>query len=161
MSINLRYDNKNKALIGQLLFKKFPFKAGVEGAFVPLNDHIGIKLYFLKYSRNVAVRQQAKAFKHGIGPAVGDKFELYFLFGDEMHFMTRYILYGYITERAHDVGKVRPNKEFLKTLEKVLNTDRLDFENNWGNVGRIGTHVVAVDFGPITLGYTNDTSSST
>ena len=57
-------------------FSEYSYHSGSECVFVKVTSTWGIKLYTDRMSRDFAIKKQRCAFKDGVGPKVGKKFNL-------------------------------------------------------------------------------------
>lgn len=125
-------DDDSKKINYFLQIKKF--KKGNNCIFVPFKKNVGAKLYYFKSERNSSFFNQKHAHDLGMGPKVGDKFEIFF--NDE-------ILYCYLTQIAGKISSAINIDEVKKQYEDLkMDVSDLHFDN----LGIIRKKIVVVDF---------------
>lgn len=142
----LRLTKQSKAILMNKLLTGFHLYAGLESGFIPISKNVGIKIFANRLDRDDTYQTQKQAYQYEIAPRVGQKFSLHLPCAYRA-FIAKRQLYGYITERAQNVGKTYINRAFLqKVREAGLGTWDMHPEN----VGKINGKVVCIDFGHIT-----------
>lgn len=152
--------HKKALLFEKLLNVDIELPEGISSLFVELTATIGVKLYFEKEDRDYAVQLQNKAYRYGLGPQVGSKFNFKWrnIFPhDRMDrpipdeefdpYISQIVrVYGYVTQVATVSGRLSLAKRI--SIVNRLNSIGIDFDDKheW-NFGKIGNKIVCIDFG--------------
>ena len=128
---------------------------GAASTFIPLSEHVGVKLFPSVELRDAALARQRTSKGHFVAPEAGAAFQLDDAFDHEPLLFYSGIgakgfrRYGYVTERA-DTSR-RPKREEIDAfVTKMRGIPELnapaDFEDNDENYGYIGGQLVFLDF---------------
>lgn len=145
------------------LTKQYKIARGSFCLFIAINKEIGIKVYINKRSRDRAYRNQARAAKHGVGPAVGGKFDITNAASSEALHITKYghymwrrkraPFYGYLTQIAQIPPDGISDEQFCTLVAKMrglgFNTGDL---RETHNTGLVHGEPVCIDFDPVSMG---------
>ncbi|MCH7701534.1 MAG: phage tail sheath family protein [Planctomycetes bacterium] len=158
MESELSWDSKKIETLKQSLNGEVDIGEGYASIFVPLSENIGVKLFPQEGWRDYALEKQSVAAKHGVGPAVGEAFEVAQELRDHPMLVwqghmeaTGQHVYGYVTQRAdmtcRPSGKdIAAFTELLVSIRELTPPPIHDFEDNPANYGYIDGRIVFVDF---------------
>ena len=124
---------------------------GCQCYFLSLDDDWGIKVYYNENVRDDAHNRQTLAAEHGLGPEVGDTFEV----GDKFCYVTEKVelLVPYSDDNEYwdmiDEMDAEMEVELKKVRQELLDTIGWEFhDNHSGNIG-IDAYgkFICIDFG--------------